>query len=155
MKRIMPAAFALLAIPLTLTAGDDADVEKELKALGGKWKVVAITEAGEELPKDKLPAISFVFRADGTATAQLPEGEVMCRVTLDLAKKPKRMVITHESGSEKGERQYAIYKLEGDKLTFFVTPPGAPEDDRPPDFNARDARARLMVFARVKNDKKP
>ncbi len=46
MKWIMLAAIALLATPLTAITGDDADVKKELKALEGTWKVVAITEAG-------------------------------------------------------------------------------------------------------------
>jgi uncharacterized protein (TIGR03067 family) len=135
----------------------DASVKKELKALEGKWKVVAVAAGGMELPIDKLPGITFVLRSDGTATAQLlegDEGEMKLSVVLDLTKKPKRMVITHESGSEEGKKQYAIYEVVGDKLTIFATRPGAPEEDRPADFSAKDAKARLMVFERVKVDKK-
>jgi uncharacterized protein (TIGR03067 family) len=155
MKWIILAAIALIAMPLTVIAGDDAEAKREFKALEGKWKVVAITEAGKEVPTDKLPAISIVFRADGTATRQMPNEEIKCTLTLDLAKKPKRMMVAHESGSEKGQKQYAIYKLEGDKFTAFFSQLGAPEEDRPADFNAKDAKASLMVFERVKNDMKP
>lgn len=155
MKWILLAAITLIATPLTLIAGDDAEVKKEFKALAGKWKVVAITDAGKEIPKDKLPAISIVFRANGTAIRQMPEEEIKCTLTLDPAKEPKRMTIAHESGSEKGQKQYAIYKLDGNKLTFFASELGAPEEDRPVDFNAKDTKASLMVFERVKNDTKP
>lgn len=155
MKWIMLAAIALVATPLTAIAGDGAEVKKEFKALAGTWKVVAITEAGKEIPKDKLPTISIEFRANGTATRQMPEEEIKCTLTLDPAKNPKRMMIAHESGSEKGQKQYAIYKLDGNKLTFFASELGAPEEDRPVDFNAKDTKASLMVFERVKNDTKP
>jgi hypothetical protein len=42
-----------------------------------------------------------------------------------------------------------------DKFTIFATQPGAPEEDRPTDFDAKDVKAPLMVFERVKDDKKP
>jgi uncharacterized protein (TIGR03067 family) len=54
-------------------------------------------------------------------------GEIKGMVNLDLAMKPRRMVITHESSAEKGKKQYAVYKLEGDKFTAFVSQPGVPE----------------------------
>jgi hypothetical protein len=63
--------------------------------------------------------------------------------------------VTHESGPEKGKKQHTIYKLEGDKFTIFATQPGAPEEDRPTDFDTKDVKAPLMVFERVKDDKKP
>src|SRR5262245_10709406 len=159
MKRIM-AGLALVALPLILTAGEAANVKKELKALEGTWNIVPMTEAAvkEQIPKDVRPAtISiFIHRADGSATVELlPEGTTQATVALDLTRKPKRMVITQASGSEKGKKQYAIYKLEGDRLTIFATHLGAPEADRPADFNAKDAKARLMVFKRVNDDKKP
>src|SRR5262249_42479608 len=110
MKRIMWAGLALIAIPLTLTAGDDAKVKKELKALEGTWNIWPMTEAEspEKILRDvPIPAICiFICRADGSATVELlPEGETKATVALDLTKKPKRMVITQASGSEKGKKQ--------------------------------------------------
>jgi uncharacterized protein (TIGR03067 family) len=156
MKRIMCACLALIALPLTLTGGNDANIKKELKALEGTWNIVPMTEGGvkERIPKDVRPATISIFicRADGSATVELlPEGATRATLALDLTKKPKRMVITQASGSEKGKKQYAIYKLEGDRLTIFATPLGAPETDRPADFSARDARAGLMVFKPTRN----
>jgi uncharacterized protein (TIGR03067 family) len=152
MKRILWAGLAFATIPLTLPAGDDAAIKKDLKALMGRWKVVALSEGGKEVPKDGLPAITLVCRADGTVTAQRPEGDTEHSVVLDPSGRPKRMVVTDESGSEKGKKQHAIYKLEGGRFTIRAARCGAPEEDRPADFNVRDARARLMVFERVKDD---
>jgi uncharacterized protein (TIGR03067 family) len=158
MRLITWAGVALVALPLTLTGGDDAIVKKELKALEGTWNIWPMTEGGVgQIPKYHGPGIAiFICRADGSATVQLlPEGETKATVALDLTKTPKRMVITQVSGSQKGKKQYAIYKLEGDTLTLFATPPGAAEEDRPADFSDKNAKANLLVYKRVKDDKKP
>src|SRR5262245_55096205 len=50
MHRYSGVAIVLLA-PLLLCAGED-DVRKELKALSGKWKAVALEASGKTLPKE-------------------------------------------------------------------------------------------------------
>ena len=153
MMRRMSTALACL-IPMTLAAADDAAVKKEFSALKGSWKVVAGLQRGQEIAKDKLPRITYVLHADGKVTARTPEGETLGTLTVDPAKNPKTLDIVLESGEAKGKKQYAIYKLEGDKMTIFVTPPDSPDGDRPRDFTAKDTEARLLVFERVKGDDK-
>ena len=50
-----------------------------------------------------------------------------------------------------GKQQYAIYKLEGDRLTLAATAPGGKAADRPRDLTT----GRSLVFERVKGEKKP
>ena len=149
----MFTALAFLT-PVTLAAADDAAVKEEFKALEGSCKVVAGLQGGHEIPKDKLPRTTYVLHADGKVTARTPEGETLATFTVDPAKNPKTLDFVLESGEAKGKKQYAIYKLEGDKMTIFVTQPGSPAGDRPRDFTAKDTDARLLVFERVTGDKK-
>ena len=113
-----------------------------------------VCRRASEIPKDKLPRTTYVLHADGKVTAQTPEGETLATLTVDPAKNPKTLDFVLESGEAKGKKQYAIYKLEGDKMTIFATPQGSPEGDRPRDFTAKDTEARLLVFERVKGDNK-
>src|SRR5687768_7611078 len=114
MMRFMSMALAFCVMSLTLTAADDTLVQKNLKALEGSWKAVSGILAGQEIPKEKLPRTTYVLHADGLITEQTPQGETMGTMTIDPAKDPKIIDFVIESGTDKGKKQYAIYKLEGD-----------------------------------------
>lgn len=73
----------------------------------------------------------------------------------DIGRDPKTIDNLHESGAQKGKKQYGIYKLEGDKLTVCMTRPGVAEGDRPKDFSTKDTANVVFVFERPKEDKKP
>jgi uncharacterized protein (TIGR03067 family) len=154
MQRII-CVLIVLAVPLTLVADTDDAVRKELKALQGKWKTVAVEAAGKPFPSDGIPEFTFVVAAEGKSTGQTPKGEFRFTMTVDPRKNPKTIDNLHESGEQKGKRQYGIYKLEGDKFTVCMTPPGRAEGDRPKDFTTRDTTNVVFVFERVKEDKKP
>jgi len=145
----------VLTTPLLLAAGTEDDVRKELKALQGKWKMVAGEAAGKPFPKDGIPAFTFVAAADGKSTGQTPEGEFQFTMTVNPKKNPKTIDNLHESGKQKGKRQYGIYKLEGDKLTVCMTPRGSAERDRPKEFTSKDATCVVFVFERVRGEKNP
>ena len=76
-------------------------------------------------------------------------------VTVDPKKDPKTIENLHESGAQKGKRQFGVYKLEGDKFTVCMTRPGVPEGDRPKDFATKDTTNVVFVFERTKEGKKP
>jgi uncharacterized protein (TIGR03067 family) len=145
----------VLATPLLVAADTDDDVVKELKALQGKWKTVAGEAGGKPFPRDGIPDFSFVVAADGKSTGKTPEGEFRFTITVNPRKNPKTMENMHETGDQKGKKQYGIYKLDGDKFTVCVTRPGSAESDRPKDFNTKDTANVVFVFERVKEDKKP
>jgi uncharacterized protein (TIGR03067 family) len=151
MQRIICVLIVLTTSPLQ-AAGDD-DFRKELKALQGKWKTVALETAGKPSPKDGFPDITLIIAADGKSTGQTPQGEFRATITVHPRKSPKTIENLYESGKHKGKKQYGIYKLEGDKLTVCMTTPGSAESDRPKDFTTKDTSNVLLVLERVKEDK--
>lgn len=153
MQRIICVLVAL-TIPLLLAAGDD-DVRKELKALEGKWRAVALEAGGKALPKEAIPDFTYTIGADGKATGKMAKSEYTATMTVNPNKDPKTIDNVHVSGAQKGKKQYGVYKLEGDKLTVCMTPPGRAEGDRPKDFNTKGTANVLFVFERIKEDKKP
>lgn len=152
MRRII-CVVAVLSTPLLLSAGDD-DVKKELKALEGKWKAVALEAGGNALPKDSVPEFIFIVAADGKSTGQMGKVEYQSTVTVDANKNPRTIDNAHDSGAFKGKMQYGIYKLDGDKWTVCMTPPGAKESDRPKSFDTKDTANVVFVFERMKKEKK-
>ena len=154
MMRFPQIVLISLGMSLLLAGCSDSVAQKELKALEGNWKLVAVEENAESLPKDKFPPISFTLRADGNATVRTPDGEHQSHSQLDPNKQRKTIDIVDLSGPFKDQKQYGIYKLEGQKWTVVVaTKPDATAEDRPGDFNTKDVKARLMVWERVKAGK--
>jgi uncharacterized protein (TIGR03067 family) len=154
MKRVIGLIF-VLAASLPLAAFSDDDVQKELKALEGKWKTVAVEAGGKPFPKDDIPDFTFIVTANGKSIARTPQGEDQATITVDPKKSPKTIDNLHESGADKGKKQYGIYELEGDKWTVCMTRPGAAEDDRPKDFATKGTANVVFVFERIKENKKP
>jgi uncharacterized protein (TIGR03067 family) len=154
MKRIT-CVLVVLATPLLLAGDTDEGVRKELAALQGKWKTVGLEAGGKPFPRGDVPDFTYVIGADGKCTGRTPEGEFRVTTTVNPRKDPKTIDNLHESGEYKGKRQYGIYKLEGDRLTVCMTPPGRVEGDRPKDFTTRDTTNVVFVFERVKEEKKP
>jgi uncharacterized protein (TIGR03067 family) len=153
MQRII-CALVVMTTPLLLAA--DTDVRKEIKALQGKWKTVAGEAAGKPFPpfpKDGFGAFTIVIAADGKSTGQTPFVEYQFSITVNPKNNPKTIEILHESGEQKGKRQYGIYQLEGHKFIFCMTPLGSAEADRPKDFTTKDTANVVFVFERVKEDK--
>lgn len=154
MQRII-CVLVVLATPLLGVADDADDVKKELKALQGKWKAVALEAGGKALPKEAIPDFTFTIGADGKSTGKMAGSEYSATIAVNPKKDPKTMDNTHESGAAKGKKQFGVYKLEGDKLTVCITAPGSEEKDRPKDFATKDTQYAVFVFERVKEDKKP
>jgi len=151
MHRII-CVMIVLFTPVLLIAGDD-DVKKELKALEGKWKAVALEAGGKPLPKESVPEFIFIVAADGKSTGQMGKVEYQSTITIDSKKSPKTIDNSHDSGAYKGKSQYGIYKLEGDKWTVCMTSPGAKESDRPKSFDTKDTANVVFVFERMKKEK--
>ena len=154
MQRII-CVLIVLATPLLLTAGDDDEIRKELKAIQGTWKAVALEADGKPLPKEAVPDFTFIIGADGKSTGKMAKSEYTSTITVNPKKDPKTIDNVHESGAQKGKKQYGVYKLEGDKLTVCMTRPGVAEGDRPKDFTTKDSTNVVFVFERIKEDKKP
>jgi uncharacterized protein (TIGR03067 family) len=154
MQRIICVLLVLTSF-LLLAADTDDDVGKELMALQGKWKTVAVEAEGKPFPKDKIPNFTFVVAADGKSTGRTPQGEFRFIILVNPKKNPKNIDNLHESGEQKGKRQHGIYKLERDKFIVCMTRPGVAEGDRPKDFTTKDTTNVLFVFEKIKEGKNP
>jgi uncharacterized protein (TIGR03067 family) len=88
--------------------------------------------------------------ADGKSTGKMAQSEYSATITVNPKKDPKTIDNLHESGAQKGKKQYGVYKLEGDKLTVCMTRPGVAETDRPKSFDTKDTANVVFVFERVK-----
>lgn len=148
-------ALVVLAVPLLPAAGGDDDVRKELKALQGTWKTVGLEAGGKPLPKEAVLDFLFIVGADGKSIGKMGKVEYRANVSVDLKKDPKTIDNFHETGASKGKKQFGIYKLEGDRWTVCMTPPGAQESDRPKSFDTKDSKCVVFIFERVKEEKKP
>ena len=144
----------VLTTPLLLRAGDD-DAHKELKALQGKWKAVALEAGGKPLPKESVPDFVFIVGAEGKSTGQMGKIEYQSKVSVDPKKNPKTIDNMHETGLHKGKKQFGIYKVEGGKWIVCMTAPGAAESDRPKSFDTKDTGHVVFIFELLKDGKKP
>jgi uncharacterized protein (TIGR03067 family) len=140
---------AVFALPLLVAAGTD-EHKKELKALQGTWKAVALEAGGKALPKEAVPDFTFIIGADGKCTGKTAQGEYAATITVNPKSDPKTIDNLHESGAQKGKKQYGVYKVEGNKLTVCMTRPGVAESDRPKDFATKETANVVFVFERAK-----
>jgi uncharacterized protein (TIGR03067 family) len=154
MQRII-CVLAVLATPLLLAASNEDDVRKEFKALQGTWKVVGLEAGGKQLPSEAIPDFTYTVGADGKATGKMGKVEYQAKVSVDPKKDPKTIDNVHETGANKGKKQFGIYKVEGGKWIVCMTAPGAAETDRPKTFDTKDTKNVVFTFERVKEDKKP
>jgi uncharacterized protein (TIGR03067 family) len=105
---------------LVFVAGDkpaDATV-KEFQSLRGEWRVAAVERDGIKAPPGTPRTVLGAIRV----TDEMPKrAAIRCdvyAVTLDPAATPKRLSGAVTGGEIKGEKLFAIYRLEGDKLTL-------------------------------------
>jgi uncharacterized protein (TIGR03067 family) len=153
MQRIICVLIVLIASPLA-AADADADARKELKALEGTWKAVALEAGGKPLPKASVPEFLFIVGADGKATGRMGKIEYQAKISVDPKKTPKTIDNAHQTGAQKGKMQFGIYKVEDGKWIVCMTAPGAKEGDRPKTFDTKGSASIVFVFERVKEDKK-
>ena len=153
MQRLICIVVAMAAPQLSVA--DDDDVRKELKALEGTWKAVALEAGGKPLPKASVPEFLFIVSADGKAIGRMGKAEYQAKLSVDPTKTPRTIDNAHETGTQKGKKQFGIYKVENGRWTVCMTAPGAAEKDRPRNFDTKNSSSVVFVFERVKEEKKP
>jgi len=122
----LAGTFALLS--LGLLAQTDA-VKEELKLLEGEWQVVGIESDGSKLPPDLLKSFTLTFKGTSFATKKVEkvdgkDREVQTEGTfkIDPTKSTKWIDISRAANDvEPAKTYYALYKLDGDKLTICQT----------------------------------
>ena len=120
-------------------------MQKELKALQGTWKAVALEAGGTALPRESDPDFLFIVGAEGKATGRMGKIEYQARMSVDPTKDPKTIDNAHETGQDRGKKQFGIYKVEAGKWIVCMTGPGAAEGDRPKTFDTKDTFRDLIA----------
>jgi RNA polymerase sigma-70 factor (ECF subfamily) len=123
------------------TGRGEAKTDKE--RLQGSWTVVAVTEAGREIPEAEVESRNskFVFAGD-TVTIPIRDGKRDFMYKLDSTQKPRYFDLTFDGTTNKG-----IYLLKGDELKICVSKEA---DERPTEFAAPgDSNRVLMVLKRT------
>jgi uncharacterized protein (TIGR03067 family) len=138
----------ILCAFLTPVWADDKDQEKdkvsaEDKKFEGKWMVTAMEVGGQKVEQDNFADMTFEFK--GKKYWQKNGDTLMEAGTQDLDpdKKPKAMDIKVTDGQTKGQKQLAIYEIEGDKLKICAADHG--DKERPSKFSTEEG-SRQMYF---------
>jgi uncharacterized protein (TIGR03067 family) len=139
------ASLALILAPVP----EDAN-EKALKALQGKWRIVATEDRGGKPEKDDSKEF-LTFNAD-TLTWQRYSTVDKWTVKIDPSKTPAHINFTAKVG-EKTRTIHAIYEIKGGRLAICFGNNATPDDpaDRPGELKTgspeqRPKKGKLMLF---------
>jgi uncharacterized protein (TIGR03067 family) len=138
---------ALMATGLLIGADDKKKENKNEDAdnIIGTWTVVSMERDGQKASEEEAKGITVTFAKEGKVTVKMQDKEINGTYKLDAGKKLKELTL--EANDEK--TLYAIYKLDGDKLTICAVDTGA--DERPTEFATKEgSKARLVELKREK-----
>jgi RNA polymerase sigma factor (sigma-70 family) len=131
------------------------DRRTELDKLQGSWSVVGAEEKGEKIHEKGVKEAKETFVVKGGTMTYCRDGEVQVtmKIGLDPGKTPAAIDLEFADGNEKGYKNHAIYRLDGDTLKLRMNDKfgGNNEDERPTDFStAKGKEAVLFILKRAK-----
>jgi len=136
---------ALVGLTAGLRADDKPD---EWKALKGTWKVEKAMLRGED-STDVFKSAVLTMAEDGKYTVDFAGTQDKGTVSVDLAKKPKRMTITGTEGPNQGKTLPAVYELSGDTLKICYQLEG-----KEPPAGLESKAGTATLFIEYKREKK-
>jgi uncharacterized protein (TIGR03067 family) len=135
----MGLALAALVVPAAGLRGAEDKVDGDLKAIQGKWS--SKTENGNKV----------TFTIEGkTLKVVAPSRTYEIVMTLDPEAKPFKTLdleIKDAPEDAKGKTSKAIYKIEGEKFIFCMSPEG----ERPTKFETEGYEKIVMTLTRDKD----
>jgi uncharacterized protein (TIGR03067 family) len=145
---VLSLALLLPLIQTSRTSADEKDDKQDLKQLQGTWVVVEAERNGQ--PLDRIKGNQLIVK-DNQFTVVTKSAELKGDITLDAAKKPKRIDMQHQEGMLLEKKWEGIYKIEGGKLTLCYAEADSGRD-RPGEFKTEADSSRLLI---VMERKKP
>jgi uncharacterized protein (TIGR03067 family) len=145
----------LLVVALVAVADDKpqekADpVKEDTKALQGTWVVESAERDGEDL--SRIKGNKLVIK-DNLFTVHAGTNELKGNFQIDPAKKLKTMDMQHDEGMLANKKWEAIYKLDGDTLTYCYSEADSGKD-RPDAFETSAGQSRLLIVLKREKTKK-
>ncbi|HQR05848.1 MAG TPA: TIGR03067 domain-containing protein [Gemmatales bacterium] len=150
MKRSWLLVCALLAtLGVQAWALDDKAAEED-KKFEGTWVVTAMEVGGQKVPEEGFKEMTFTFT--GKKYVQKVGDQVVEAGTQDLnpSKTPKHMDINVTEGETKGQKQLAIYEIDGDKAKICAANHG--DTERPAKFETKEGSKNMIFELKRKKD---
>src|SRR5262249_25127382 len=126
------------------------DAKREPAKLQGTWRVVGVEEEGMKLNEEDLKEEKETFVVKGRTMTYCRDGKVQVtmKFTLDAAKTPPAINLEFTDGKEKGCKNHAIYKLDGDTLKLRMNDKfgGNSENERPADFSTTQGKEAVLFL---------
>ncbi len=145
-------ALAVTAISIAW-AEDNEATKKDLVRLQGEWSMVSGVADGFPIPETMLPNSKRVCKGDELTATVGGQLVMRAKITIDPARKPKKIDYDVIEGPTKGKKHLGIYALEGDTFKSCFGAPGA---ERPADFTSKPGDKRTStVWKRAKPGSKP
>ncbi len=141
-------AVAVLGLVSWTYAQDKDKVAEEDKKFEGTWIVTAMEIRGNKADAQNFENMTFTFK--GKKYEQKNGDELVEAGTQDLdpSKSPKHMDVNVTEGETKGQKQLAIYEIDGDKCKMCFAQHG--EKDRPSKFDTKDTDHMYFELKRKK-----
>jgi uncharacterized protein (TIGR03067 family) len=142
----------LVACMVPALAWSDEATDKDLKALQGKWKVVAQEVEGKKTPDDVIKqGGAYVFKGTKVEISGPSEDAETTDFSIDASKTPKQFDLVIPSGPQKGEKMIGIYDIKEGRLRICLRKAGATGKGRPKEFKTEpDSESGLVTLERVK-----
>jgi len=123
--------------------------------LQGTWSVVGVEEQGNKIAEKDVKEAKETFVFKGRTMTYCRDGKVLVtmKIGLNPTKSPPAIILEFTEGKEKGQKNHAIYKLEGDTLKLRMNDKfgGNSENERPANFSTANGKeAVLFILEREK-----
>jgi RNA polymerase sigma factor (sigma-70 family) len=132
--------------PKSTTGGAKGDRD----TLQGTWRVVGMEEQGNKTDEEDLKVAKETFVVKGRTITYCRDGKVQVtmKFTRYPAKTPPTITLEFTDGKEKGNKNHAIYKLEGDTLKLRMNDKfgGNSENERPTDFSTDKGKEAVLFI---------
>jgi uncharacterized protein (TIGR03067 family) len=121
---------------------EQADADKGIKELQGKWRAVEFQTGGNPVPKEVLEKTRLEVKDDELTWHSGGTDVRKSRIRLDPSKSPREIDITILDGPDKDSTFPGIYALEKGQLRLCYSH----TNDRPKDFKTERGELRELVI---------
>jgi uncharacterized protein (TIGR03067 family) len=152
----MVRGVCVLLVACLIAVADDKPKEKadpvkeDTKALQGTWVVESAERDGEDL--SRIKGNKLVIK-DNQFTVHAGTNELKGSFTIDAKQKLKTMDMQHDEGMLRDKKWEAIYKIDGDTLTYCYSEADSGKE-RPDAFETSAGQSRLLIVLKREKAKK-
>jgi RNA polymerase sigma factor (sigma-70 family) len=127
-----------------------ADGKRDMADLQGTWRVVGAEEEGKIVHEKDLKEAKETFVVKGRTMTYCRDGKMLVtmKIALNPTKSPPAIKLELTDGKEKGQKNHAIYKLDGDTLKLRMNDKfgGNSPDERPMDFSTDNGKEAVLFI---------